>query len=200
MEKLIILLLVAIGSAISHYYQNKRKREEEEKLGGAPSPRRSHGPPLVPGWPKTGKNWQEELRRVLGGEMVPPPVSPRPPAPPFLTPRTVTRTKVVLPKTEMKPRERSEGEVTFPSPLKQSATAYSRASALPEKIETRLQAIDARTKAHRPSAIKGRSISPNAAALRRWTRDRNSLREAFLASLIFAPPVGLTGPSVSRGG
>jgi hypothetical protein len=198
MEKLILLAIVLLGSAISSYFQNKKKREEEELERREPGPRTTSGEPPVPHWPKTGRDWQEELRRVLQGQPQPPPSTHRqsvppkvpPPARPPTAPPAIVRTKVIL-RASSTTAEPSEGAVTFPSPLKQSVTAYARASELAGRVESRLQAVDAQTQGHK-SVVPARRERPSGARIiRRWSRSRESLREAFIASLIFAPPVGL---------
>ncbi len=197
-EKLIFLIIVVLGSAISTYFQNKKKREDEELERGASGPKRTGGEPPIPHWPKTGRDWQEELRRVLQGKLEPPPthqetLPPRtsPPRGVVTVPPPIVRTKVVLPAAPRTPPEPSEGDVNFPSPLKQSSTAYARASQLAGRVESRLQAIDAQTATHKPAGPLRRTRPSGAAVARRWTRNRESLREAFIASLIFAPPTGL---------
>lgn len=187
MEQLIILLLVALGSGISSYLQKKKKREAEE------GERRSGRPVAetpVPHWPTTARDWQEELRRILQGEAPAAPAPPKiPPPPPAQQP--VRRRPAVSPRAEPEP---SEGTVEFPSPLKESSTAYSRAANLQGRVERRLRAVDEQTTTHPKSKTAQPVSSPGAVVIRRWTRNRESLREAFIASLIFAPPVALAEP------
>ena len=196
MEKLIFLLLVVIGSAISTYFQNKKKREEEELEGRSPTPRKPSSEPPVPHWPKTGRDWQDELRRVLQGkvEQPQPPPQKQTSAP---TPPPVIRTKIILAPSPKAQVERSEGDIRFPSPFTQSTTAYARAAQLTGRVESRLAAIDAQTEKHRPAQVTRRPGSLSGTVLRRWTRSRQSLREAFIASLIFSPPAALSQPQKS---
>src|SRR5262245_28878484 len=153
MEKLIVLAIVLLGSAISSYIQNKKKRQEEQLDKRTPSPTPAGAPP-VPHWPRTGRDWQEELRRVLQGQFEPPPTHQQTGPPKVATPARsvaapppIVRTKVIIPTTVIKAAEPSEGDVNFPSPLKQSTTAYARASQLSGRVESRLQAVDAQTEA-----------------------------------------------------
>jgi len=180
MEQLIIFLLLAIGSALSGYLQKKRRREAEQ----AERPTTPPGERPVPSWPATTRDWQEELRRILQGELKPAP--PHPVAPPPIPP-PVRKT----PKSPVPVPERSEGTVQLPSPLTQSASAYSRAAQLATRVEKRLQAIDAQTTSHVRAPGTRPKVSSAAAVVKRWTRDPESVREAFIASLIFGPPVGL---------
>src|SRR5262245_55592879 len=99
MEKLIFLAIVLVGSAISSYFQNKKKREEEELEKRTPRPTPSGAPP-VPHWPRTGRDWQAELRRVLQGQIEPPathqqtvPPKVAPTRAPVTVPPPIVRTK-----------------------------------------------------------------------------------------------------------
>jgi hypothetical protein len=198
MEKLIVLAVVLLGSAISSYYQNKKKREEEELERHTPTPKPSGGEPPIPHWPKTGRDWQEELRRVLQGKLEPLPTRQQtlppkvtPPRQPPTTAPPIVRTKVILPTGRKSVSELSQGDVNFPNALKESSAAYNRGAQLAGRVETRLQAVDAQTQTHKPAASMRHSGASGATIAGRWTRSRESLREAFIASLIFAPPVGL---------
>ncbi len=195
MEKLIILLLFAAGSAISTYFQNKRKREEEEELAQKPT-RKAGGVPPVPHWPRTTRDWQEEVRRLLGGEMSPLNPPPRAPASPPLSPTAPKK----MPGPPGKPLKAAKSPAqsiapAAPNPLKQSAAAYARAAALSSRVESRLEVVDALTRAHPASKPGRRSSSAASNTVKRWTRDREALREAFIASLIFAPPAALRAPA-----
>jgi hypothetical protein len=77
------------------------------------------------------------------------------------------------------------------SPLTQSTTAYSRASQLASRVEQRLEAVDIRTKTHRETRVVPPLRPAGAAVMKNWTRNREQLRQAFIASLIFGPPAGL---------
>ena len=190
MEQLIIFLLVALGSAISGYVQNKKKREAERSGHQPPS-----GEAPIPHWPKTPKDWQEELRRLLQGQNTQgqKPSAPAPPKLPTPTPAPVRR--MAAPRAQP---ERSEGAVVFQNPLVQSSAAYQRASQLAGRVEQRLQAVDAQTTSHKPSPIVA-AVRPSAnAAMNRWTSNRESLREAFIASLIFSPPLALQGDQLEE--
>jgi hypothetical protein len=193
MEKLIILLLFGLGTAISSYLQNRKKREEEARDAalGKPTPtaRTGSGEPPVPHWPKTSQDWQKELRRVLEERMNPrselPPPLPQtrntPTAPPSpARPRTVIQTKVLPPAGPAQ------------TVLQRSTTIHARAAQLPANVAERMTAIEQQTQHARPAPVPARhTSSPAATVVARWTRHRPSLREAFVASLIFSPPIGL---------
>ena len=196
MDQLILFVLVVIGSIISSIIQQRNKRKEEEQ----DSP--GTGVPPVPSWPKGVQDWQEALKRMLEGEsqapgkpapkagpaprQVPMPKSQQPP-PPLIRPIIVPK---LLPRTAA---ETSEGDVAYASPLQQSAAGYKRAAELHEKVEERLRAVHQQTSAHhsapaeRPGRRAPSRLLPN-------LRHPESLRQAFVASLIFGPPVGLSRP------
>src|SRR6185503_1715115 len=117
MEQLLILLVIGLGSLVSTYIQNKKKREAEAReLEGRPTPPQPSSQPPILGWPKGTRDWQEELRRMLQGQTAPPKQLPqqRPPQ----TPPPIKRAQVIVPKVIT---AESEGDLTFASPLKQSA-------------------------------------------------------------------------------
>lgn len=174
MEQLIIFIIVVLASIISSAVQNKKKREAERREGEPPP---SPGP--FERWPKTPSDWQEELRRLLEDKPAPPPIV-RPVQPPPLPP--------VLKRPEPPPvREMAEGDLEFVSPLRESSAAYTRGASLHERVSERMRTIDQQTDTHRSAPPLGRH-----ARLRHgWTRNPRRVREAFVASLIFAPPVAL---------
>ena len=195
MEQLIILLLIGLGSLVSSYIQNKKKREAEEqelREMGLPPPQPTGSAP-IPGWPKAAGDWQEELRRMLQGER--PPLTPTAPQMPPTALPPVIRTKLIIPTAES---EVSEGDLSLPSTLRQSAAAHARAAQLAHKVESRFEAVEVQTRAHRAMPVTLRARPTGADVVRRFTRNRNALREAFIASLIFAPPVGLRGRDESN--
>ena len=68
----------------------------------------------------------------------------------------------------------------------------SRASQLSERVAQRMHDVDRRTTTHTPSVgaesrTRYHAATPGSA----WLRDREKIREAFVASLIFAPPKSL---------
>ena len=189
MEKLIILLLIGLGTAISNYFQNKKKREEEELEKRSPSPKKpAGGEPLIPHFPKTSADWRKELRRVME-ERMNQPTNARPPViPPAARPpppvRTIVKTQVI--KTQVLPPA-----LPVEAVLRRSSTAHTQAAQLPGKVGGRMAEIEKQTRTARPTPISRRTGSPAANLVGRWAQSRQSLREAFVASLIFSSPVGL---------
>src|ERR1700757_3040116 len=85
MEKLVFLVIVAAVSAISNWLK-KRGQSSDAQDGSntpplAPSPTRTNPQAPRPAAPRPVKptNWEEELRRLLGGGDSPPAAPPRVP-------------------------------------------------------------------------------------------------------------------------
>jgi hypothetical protein len=183
MEQLIIFLLLALGSAISSYVQKKKKLEQSRRgAAGAPTEE-----PPVPHWPAPARDWQEELRRLVQGESRPAPARPETP-PPVIKALPTARSLV----SPAKPLA-SEGTVVLKSPLIQSAAAYNRAADLSRRVGQKLEVVDRQMKSHpaQPVAPRHRVRPPAAAVVRRWTGSPEAVREAFVASIIFDPPLAL---------
>ena len=126
--------------------------------------------------------------------MGPPPPSAPPAIPPKTAPARIPAKILPKPRPPIE-AEISEGGVTVPSPLKESKTAYSRAAQLSARVGTRMDSVDALTKAHQPAPFVRGHLRSGSAAIKRWTQSRENLREAFIASLVFAPPAGLRSPA-----
>jgi len=199
MEKLIILLLFAVGSALMNWYQQKQKKEQEkreaDRFARDPSARTQPRPSSQPR-PQRPAEWAEELRRLLDPNAPPmtptgrtvPHVPPRlPPSPPRAqTPPIIIRGG---PPAVQIPRELSEGDLLVQSPLRQSAAAYNQAAGLQQKVETRLKAIDEQTQKHPKRIITVQRKTRSARELvRAWKANPQTLREAILASIIFEKP------------
>ena len=83
-------------------------------------------------------------------------------------------------------------EVQLPT-LQESATAYQRASHLQEQVIERLKHVEEMTERHLakvPTAHRA-TVSPDAVRSVALIRDRNTVRQAIVASLILGPPKGL---------
>ncbi len=201
MEKLIILLLIGLGSAVSSYIQKKREREAGNLENGLPPPRSTGpiGPPKSPGappplapWPVSPREWQEDLRRVLQGNPAQQSAAPPfvPPIAPNAAKKVTTRPTVITPQRARSNAAALARSKHFSATLLQSMAGYTRASQLSARVGARLHAVDMQTEKHKPASSLQRGLSASEIA-QRWTHDRQAVREAFIASLIFAPPVGL---------
>jgi hypothetical protein len=207
MEQLIIFLLFVVGSIISSVIQHKKKKAEEQQQRELEELTRStHGartqtappPKPVERWPKSAADWQEQLRRMLEGESQPPPVIK-----PILIPPEQRAPKPAPPRVQPsrtpKQLELSEGDLVFKSPLKSSTENYQRAANLYSNVQDRMRAIDLQTSTAKSGAARRRPPAQSEFA-QRLKRNPRAIREAFIASVIFAAPKGLetAEPEVGR--
>jgi hypothetical protein len=207
MEQLVIFLLFVVGSIISSVIQHKKKKAEEqqqrelEELTRTPQGARSQSaPPAKPAerWPKSAADWQEQLRRMLEGEPLPPPVIKPVLIPPEQRSPKPTPSRVPPSRTP-KQAELSEGDLVFKSPLKSSTENYQRAANLYSNVQDRMRAIDLQTSTAKTGSARRRPPAQSE-FVRRLKRDPRAIREAFIASVIFAAPKALetAEPEVGR--
>jgi hypothetical protein len=195
----IIFILIVVGSAIFNWLQ--QKAEEKKNQDMPHPPRRNPGMPPRP----VAQNWEEELKRVL--QTTPrrassPPIHTPPPPPlpvprarasredPELQPAPVPLfTFPDVSRSLMEVQEESEPVPQAPvlGRLSESAAAHSRASSLQEMIAARLQGVD--------SAVSDPLIAvplvernEEIVAFVNSLRSPATIRQAFLASLVFSPP------------
>lgn len=201
MEQLIIFLLFVIGSIISSIVQHKKKKAEEQQQREleelTQSPRGGPVPPRKPqmSWPRSTGDWQEQLRRMLEGESPPPVIKP------VLLPTTRKHSQPQQPRSSKSPSapvrpDTSEGELVFESPLKESTANYERASNLHSAVEKRMRAIRERTSTRPQTAFNRARPKLQSDVVRRLRRSRTSIREAFIASLIFSAPKAMESSEV----
>ena len=216
-EKFWILVAIAIGSIIVEWLKKKKPPDETGSSDDAESRRSTTSTTSRPAAPRRAatSDWEEELRRLLGGEppvAKPPPVSapqptaapplirpvviqaPRPaPAPSPVTgaPPVVRTIPPPLAGTVMAEAKRSV-EVQLPT-LKESVTAYQRASHLQAQGIERLKHVEEITERHLTSVPAARrpTVSPDAVRTIALIRNRNTVRQAIVAGLIFGAPKGL---------
>jgi len=217
-DKLWIFIAIGIGSIIVEWL-NKRKqpgntdatKDEAESLrnSGTTTWRPAESPPAAT------SDWEEELRRLLGGKPpvakpppvstsqpspVPPPIRPvviqasRPvPSPPPGTgaPPVVRSIPPALAGTAMAEAEKSV-DVQLPT-FKESVTAYQRASHLQEQVVERLKHVEEMTERHLASVPTAHrpTVSTDAVRSIAMLRNRNTVRQAIVAGLIFGAPKGL---------
>src|SRR5688572_3200449 len=207
MEQLVIFLLFVVASIVSGIIQKKKKadeeaarRELEQSVGprsAQTSPSQPTTQPPVTRWPRSAQEWQEQLRKMVE-ENAPPVIKPvsKPTAKPVVIKPVVVSQQRPAPQARpivakiLPPIEKSEGDLEFKSPLRESASAYERASSLQTKVEERFRAIDKQTSTHRPTPAS-RPTRPANQIIRKLRKRPSALREAFVASLIFSPPKSL---------
>lgn len=180
-------------------------------------PRAAPGPAPAPASTPAAGSWEEELRRLLGGDeprpaprpLAPPPAPIRPvvivqsrPAPSAPPPSVFGRPAAPArpaPAPMAGPRIAAADkavDVQLPA-LQESTVAYRRASRLHEEVAQHLKRVEEMTErhlaevpvAHRPAA------SADAARTLALIRSPAGVRQAIIASMIFGAPKALEGES-----
>jgi hypothetical protein len=199
-----VVAAILIGSALVNWLA-KRRQEKQAREQGQQSEGADPSPPSST--PPAEFNLEETLRRLMGEE---PPPTPAPPAPPLIPHTANDELPTAQTRSEKEPhrpewtRMNDTGGIktTARQPAKQVPPALQPPIALVpvsvrprEASETEKQAARhfeqlneqgrhpatvVSIKQHRPSPLGPRVTS-------RW-RDARSVRRAFVASLVFAPP------------
>ncbi|MBI3882020.1 MAG: hypothetical protein HY301_18400 [Verrucomicrobia bacterium] len=205
MEKLIIFGLIALGSVLHAWWKKRQGQPDETDGESTPMPRsRTPAAPRSTPVPATkAASWEEEIKRLLegnvGGSVPPPPLPPpivvsepaRPVPPPLALPRPaaarvrVEVTPLPVPPIFSRPGQTEETEahelharthmagVSAAATLPVSAEAHSRASRLAAAVAAHMGRTDERTAAPRSAA----------AGITRHDRNESSDVAAVLALL-----------------
>lgn len=177
----LLIVVIVLVSALANWLSKRR----EGKPTNGPADRAEPKP--APGKPAGEFNLEETLRRLLG-EAPPAPVAPPPPPPP-LPREPQARMRPVRVRREEKPRE-SVPPVPPGLPLSRAvARASVEVDTAGKESEQAARRFEHWNQEGRRIArvVRRRSGTRSAA---RW-RDPRSARQAFVASLVFAPPKGL---------
>src|SRR5882724_6401790 len=215
-DKIWILVAIGLGSIIVEWLKKKKPPGDTASSDEAESHRSTTttSRPAAPR-PAATSDWEEQLQRLLSGEppeVRPPPVpTPQPTAvPPPIRPVVIQAPRPVpapSPVTGAPPVVRSippplagtvvaeakkRVEVQLPT-LKESVTAFQRASHLEEHGIERLKHVEEMTQRHLASVPTAhrQAVSPDAARAIALIRNRHTVRQAIVAGLIFGTPKGL---------
>ena len=198
-----ILLLIVLGSAINEWL--KKKKQMGRKDSSPPEMPRPASPR-----PTATSNWEEQLRRLLDGEMPaakPPPVAPppirqviaqepkpSPPQGPVVAAAPVARTAPLGLSGPGTVEAAKPVEVHLQA-LKESAAAYQRASHLHEGVAEHLKRVEEMTEHHPGKVPTARrpGFSAETAQTIALIRNPRTARKAIIASLIFGLPKTLEG-------
>jgi len=209
-----ILLLIVLGSAINEWLKKKKQTGKKDSSPTESDSQQPRDPATMPRpaspRPKATSDWEEQLRRLLDGEM--PVAKPPPVAPPLIQPVIVQEPKLAPPQRRVVAAapvartaplalsgpgtaEAAKTVEVHLQALKESAAAYQRASHLHEGVAEHLKRIEEMTEhhpgkvptAHRPG------FSAEAAQTIALIRNPHTVRKAMIASLIFGPPKTLEG-------
>lgn len=151
--------------------------------------------------PQKISNWEEELKRVLEGQIPttsspPPPLPPpivivekRPPPPPPVEVKAAPRPSRV--RVDKSTNEDEAGGRL--AKLSEAATTQARASHLQMEMARRFQQVDQLSARGRQAAPLAHGTAPSAevAAIRQMFRNPATVRQAVVASLILGPPRAL---------
>jgi hypothetical protein len=126
---------------------------------------------------------------MLEGESAPPvfkpvllPPEPKPQKPPV----------IVAPPKQPVARGHSEGKLVSTRPVRTSGSTHERAANLQAAVEERTRALGEIKVKHAPAPSWDRARPrAHSAFVERLKRNPRAIREAFIASIIFAPPQGL---------
>ncbi len=214
MEKLLIILAFVLLPALSNWLKKRSEQSQRDKLpdsGNVSSPPRrppqTSGPPPAAPRPRPAKafDWEEELRRLLEGEAappIPPPSRPPPiiieklPPEPAPVPAMERREAPVAPPVRFpsplpKPAAPVAQPVEMPARLAQLAEAdrvYEEARQLPERVAELLHQVA--EPGAKPAVTQAAELSDAAVGVR-LLRNPHTVRQAFVASLVFGPPKSL---------
>jgi hypothetical protein len=200
-DKIWIILAIALGSIIVEWLKKRHPAGEPGSTDEIETHLPTTSTPSRPAEqrPAPTSDWEEELRRLLSGKppVTKPPHVPTPQptaAPPPVRPVVIQAPRPVPPPvagTVMAEAERSV-EVQLPT-LKESVTAYQRASHLQEQVIERLKHVEEMTERHLASVPTAhrQTVSPDTVRSIALIRNRNTVRSAIIAALIFGPPKGL---------
>ena len=181
-----VVAAIVIGSALANWL-SKRRQEKQAR-------HQSEGNELAPSSSKPAGefNLEETLRRLLGEEPLPPPVPPLIPRPAQreLSPaQTRSEKELLRPEPVQQPANPTTPVLRPPIVLPQASVRSHAASRQAEQAAQRFEQLNEQGR-HPAMVISHTRPRPSRSSPRgtsRW-RDARSLRRAFVASLIFAPP------------
>jgi hypothetical protein len=180
----LLIVVIVLVSALVNWLSKRREGKPTDQSANAEEPTGA------PSKPTHGFNLEETLRRLMGEEM---PV-PAPPPPPL--PREASRG---VPPVTVRRKETPPAGVPAVPPLltpppggTRARVASTAAGGRREQAARRFEQLNEQGQ-HPATVVRHRygmrsSTAKRAAA--RW-RDPRSARQAFVASLVFAPPKGL---------
>lgn len=199
-----IVVAVVVISSVWEWLKKQRKTGSGGSPSGGSEPF-APSPPAAAPRPAATSDWEEELRRLLGGES--PVAGPQRAAPPPIRTTVIQEAKPVStarptvaapPMARTPPPPSAETRITtveksvdvHPPALQESAAAYRRASHLQEEVAKHLKGVDEMTERHLAgtATVPARALSVEAVQTIALIRNPRTARQAVIASLIFGPP------------
>jgi len=181
-----VIAAIVIGSAIANWLA---KRRQEKQARNHPE---GEAPPPASRTPTGEFNLEETLRRLMGEE--PPSPAPPPLIPPLgrrdLPPvQTPTENKPLPPEWIRQPARPAAPALRPPIAMAPVSVTAREASLEIEQAEQRFEQLTEQVR--RPATVvthtRQRPVRSGSRSTSRW-RDVRSVRRAFVASLVFAPP------------
>ena len=179
-----VVAVLIVGSALASWLSKRR----QQKQAGRPS--EGDEPSLSPAKPPGEFNLEETLRRLMGEES-----SPRVPGPPPL-PRTLESDRTPTPEWSyeepFQPAEPAPPTVRQPSALARVSVTVRENSQLEEQAALRFEQLNERGR--HPAVVvnhAGQHLSRSGPRVATRWRDSRSVRQAFVASIVLAPPKSL---------
>jgi hypothetical protein len=214
MDNLLIALVFVVIAALSNWLQRRAQSQQQPPAKKPqPMPRPSSPmapparapaapPPVNPRRSPLETALERELKRLLGEDLpaAPPPQRPvtRPAEndePPVILHRPPHLPRVPLPQVAAALPAPSLAPVAVPAlaELSQASSRFSQAKNLHESVAERLRKVDELTNRHAPQPvmIPARLVPSPSYTILQAVRDPAAVRQAFVASLIFAPPKAL---------
>lgn len=172
----LVLAAIVIGGMIVNWLAQRRKAQQENQ----PAPERHELP--TPSQPPDKFNLEETLRELMGEE-----AAPRQPAPP----------PIVQPAERSQPQPES---AQFPSETpptvapKRAGVASFAIPQTPEEAALRFEQLSEQGRNPAKAQDLRRCHRPGSSARAALWSNREKVRQAFVASLVFGPPKGLENP------
>jgi hypothetical protein len=213
MERLILLLIVAIGGAISNWRQKQKREADATRRGGTdatgsetPTVRQDQtSPPPIAPRPVRPVSWEDEFRRLFDQDAPgTPPQAPRPIAPPPVRPAVVSAPRPANVPPPVRPAfvtVSSPSPTPLPvptvtsiesrdlAPLAESRSGYARASQLDIAMATHIRRVPG---THvQLTVVQRPDDSPEVTRAVGLFKNARAARQAVMASFILNPPKAL---------
>jgi hypothetical protein len=181
-----IIVAIVLVSIISNWLSKRRQAKEAEQ-----QQRESPRPPESAGQPAQDFDLEETLRRLMGEEQ-----PPKAPAPPPLPP---TMRREVPPEPSWEEREPAQPAWQTPPPIRLPPLPVAQPRFTPTVVGEQQREAARRfeqlnEQGRHPATVVShghRSRSPSGSRLASQWRNPRRARQAFVASIVFAPPKGL---------
>jgi hypothetical protein len=169
-----VVAVILVGGALINWLSQRRQAKEQQKHSGGEVPTAGEF------------NMEEALRRLLGEETPPP--APAPPPLPRTTPDATKAPPRRTSRLASAKASRRTSPGLMPPPVAATRTAVPQTS---EQATARFEQLNEQGR-HPAQAIDLRHrYHPRGGARVAVWRNRQGVRRAFVASLVFAPPKGL---------